>query len=105
MKQKHPVFFAAAISLIVVLAQATNACSCRFGGGAPCEDYWRADAVFSGLAISSSQITVDRGSYKIFKVPILMFRQSMDLGRSNWSCLLHDNLLVSSPSLDALVPD
>lgn len=65
MKQKHPVFlFAAAISLIVVLAQATNACSCRFGGGAPCEDYWRADAVFSGLAISSSQITVDRGSYK-----------------------------------------
>jgi 5-hydroxyisourate hydrolase-like protein (transthyretin family) len=40
------------------------ACSCRFGGGAPCEEYWRADAVFSGRVVGSSQITVGEGEDK-----------------------------------------
>jgi protocatechuate 3,4-dioxygenase beta subunit len=41
-----------------------SACSCGSGGGAPCEEFWRVDAVFTGRVTGSSQITVDEGEYK-----------------------------------------
>jgi hypothetical protein len=40
------------------------ACTCRFGGGAPCEEYWRVDAVFTGRVTGSSEIKVEEGTYK-----------------------------------------
>ena len=38
-----------------------RACSCAFGGGAPCQEYWRVDAVFAGTVVGSSKIDVDDG--------------------------------------------
>jgi hypothetical protein len=40
------------------------ACSCQFGGGAPCRDFWRADAVFAGTAVVSGKIIVGEGEFK-----------------------------------------
>ncbi|HEV7843004.1 MAG TPA: carboxypeptidase regulatory-like domain-containing protein, partial [Pyrinomonadaceae bacterium] len=49
--------------LIVTLLHCFNseasACSCQFGGSAPCQEFWRVDAVFTGRVTGSSQITVD----------------------------------------------
>jgi hypothetical protein len=58
------IFLSFSFVLISFFAQTASACSCRFGGGAPCEEYWQADTVFSGLALSSSRLPVDYGSYK-----------------------------------------
>lgn len=38
-------------------------CDCQFGGGAVCQDYWKASAVFAGTVIDSKVITVKRGEY------------------------------------------
>jgi len=40
------------------------ACSCQFGGGAPCQEFWRVDAVFAGTVVGSSKITVNEGEFK-----------------------------------------
>jgi hypothetical protein len=40
------------------------ACSCQFGGGAPCQDFWRADAVFAGTVVGSGKINVGEGEFK-----------------------------------------
>ena len=40
------------------------ACSCQFGGSAPCQEFWRVDAVFAGTVVGSSKITVNEGEFK-----------------------------------------
>jgi 5-hydroxyisourate hydrolase-like protein (transthyretin family) len=58
-------FFALLLAtLFHFFAGQASACSCRFGGGAPCEEYWRVDAVFAGRVVGASEITVDEGAYK-----------------------------------------
>lgn len=58
------IVFALAIIFFPYWATRTEACSCRFGGAAPCEEYWEADVVFSGTVVGSTRIEVDRGSYQ-----------------------------------------
>src|ERR1044071_3411278 len=50
--------------LMLICSAEILACSCAFGGGAPCQEFWRVDAVFSGTVVRSGRITVDEGSYK-----------------------------------------
>jgi len=49
------------IAVLIFSAANAYACSCAFGGGAPCQEYWRADAVFAGTVVSSGRVTVDYG--------------------------------------------
>ena len=53
-----------AVAIIFVLS-APNAytCSCAFGGGAPCQEFWRVDAVFAGTVVSSGRITIPDKPY------------------------------------------
>lgn len=53
-----------AVALILCSASEASACSCAFGGSAPCQDYWKTDAVFVGTVVGSSKITTDEGTYK-----------------------------------------
>ena len=50
----------------LMLISSTNvlACSCAFGGGAPCQEFWRADAVFAGTVVGSGKINVGEGEFK-----------------------------------------
>ena len=50
--------------IIFILSSNALACSCHFGGSAPCQEFWRVDAVFAGTVVGSSQIYVDEGGYK-----------------------------------------
>jgi hypothetical protein len=52
------------MTLLHCFGSRASACDCRFGGGAPCEEFWRVDAVFTGRVVGSSQITVDEETYK-----------------------------------------
>jgi hypothetical protein len=52
------------IAVLIFNAPDTRACSCAFGGSAPCQEYWRVDAVFAGTVVSSGHVNVDHGSYK-----------------------------------------
>lgn len=56
------------ISLVLLLlhtfGSSASACTCAFGGGAPCREYWRADAIFTARVTGSSQITVEEGDFK-----------------------------------------
>lgn len=54
-----------AAALLVCSASEASACTCAFGGSAPCQDYWKTDAVFVGRVVGSSKITIDDGIYKI----------------------------------------
>ena len=40
------------------------ACTCGSGGGAPCQEFWRADAVFAGTVVGSGKINVSQGEFK-----------------------------------------
>src|SRR5688572_21284027 len=66
------IFISIATSLLALLVSDANACSCRFGGGPPCEAYWSADAVFAGKVIKQSIFEVKEGEgdskYKYQKV-------------------------------------
>ena len=53
------------VFLLMVLSSDVNACSCAFGGGMPCHDYWKAAAVFTGTVIYSSTTTSKRGEYDV----------------------------------------
>jgi hypothetical protein len=67
MSNNHTRFFFVPFILLLLFhgfGRDAAACSCRFGGGAPCEEYWRVDAVFTGRVTGSSEITVDEGAYK-----------------------------------------
>lgn len=48
-------------ALILLFAAATYGCDCQFGGGAVCQDYWKASAVFVGTVIENKSVTVKRG--------------------------------------------
>jgi hypothetical protein len=50
--------------LIFICSTKALACSCAFGGGAPCQEFWRVDAVFAGTVVGSGKITVDEGELK-----------------------------------------
>lgn len=52
------------LAAVVFTSSSAFACTCAFGGGAPCQEFWRADAVFSGTAVSSGSIDVDYGGFK-----------------------------------------
>ena len=53
-----------AFMALLFIAPTAAACSCAFGGGAPCQEYWRVDAVFVGTVVSSGMITVEHDSFK-----------------------------------------
>ena len=55
---------ALALALPAFLAREARACDCMFGGLSPCQEYWRADAVFVGAVVGESRLAVDEGSYK-----------------------------------------
>jgi 5-hydroxyisourate hydrolase-like protein (transthyretin family) len=52
------------LAAVLLISSSAFACSCQFGGGAPCQDFWQADAVFSGTAVSSGKINVVEGGFK-----------------------------------------
>lgn len=54
----------AMLLLPAFLAREARACSCVFGGLSPCQEYWRADAVFVGAVVGESKFTLDEGSYR-----------------------------------------
>lgn len=66
MRNKFRPLLLAAIAAVLLICSASeaNACSCAFGGSAPCQDYWKTDAVFVGRVVGSSKITLDEGAYK-----------------------------------------
>jgi hypothetical protein len=43
-----------------MFASAANACDCR-GGITPCQEYWEASAVFTGVVTSTSTVIVNQG--------------------------------------------
>ena len=55
--------FCVALFAFVCAAEAA-ACSCAFGGGAVCQEFWNMDAVFAGTVTENKTVTVDEGSYK-----------------------------------------
>lgn len=52
------------VALILLLAAEAYPCSCQFGGGAVCQDYWKASAVFVGTVIESKTVSIKRGEYE-----------------------------------------
>ena len=53
-----------AVVLGSVFGGEAAACSCMFGGVAPCQEYWKTDAVFAGTVVGISKVTVTDGNYK-----------------------------------------
>jgi 5-hydroxyisourate hydrolase-like protein (transthyretin family) len=54
---------ATALLLPALVAREARGCTCG-GGGAPCQAYWQADAVFVGAVVGESQFTEDEGEDK-----------------------------------------
>ena len=65
MKSKSPRLFLAALALALLpwLAGEARACTCS-QSGPPCQDFWKADAVFAGTVVGVSGAEVDDGDYK-----------------------------------------
>jgi 5-hydroxyisourate hydrolase-like protein (transthyretin family) len=54
-------------SLILIasaFAREAVACSCAFGGGAPCQEYWKAEVIFAGTVVGSASVELKEGAYK-----------------------------------------
>lgn len=51
-------------ALILLSGEEAYACDCQFGGGAVCQDYWKASAVFVGTVIESKTVKIKRGEYE-----------------------------------------
>jgi hypothetical protein len=51
------------LALTLVIAVEAYPCDCQFGGGAVCQDYWKASAVFVGTVIESKTVNIKRGEY------------------------------------------
>ena len=51
-------------AVVFLSAQRASACSCAFGGGGVCQDYWEVSAVFVGTVIDSRRVTVKAESYE-----------------------------------------
>jgi 5-hydroxyisourate hydrolase-like protein (transthyretin family) len=60
-----PLVFSAAFITIVTVDAA--ACSCMFGGAAPCSEYWKTDTIFEGTVVGESKVKVVEGSFKFEK--------------------------------------
>ena len=52
------------IALILLFTASAYGCDCAFGGGAVCQDYWKASAVFVGTVIESKTVMVKRGEHE-----------------------------------------
>lgn len=52
------------LALILLIAPEAYPCDCQFGGGAVCQDYWKASAVFVGTVIESKIVNIKRGEYE-----------------------------------------
>jgi len=52
------------IALMLVIAAEAYPCDCQFGGGAVCQDYWKASAGFVGTVIESKTVNIKRGEYE-----------------------------------------
>jgi len=50
-----------ATALLALSVSDVKACSCRFGGSPPCEEYWRSEAVFAGKVIKKSTFYTEEG--------------------------------------------
>src|SRR5215475_14093518 len=59
--QRPMVLFSTATVALALLFSDVKACSCMFGVSPPCEEYWRAEAVFAGKAIKQSTFYVEQG--------------------------------------------
>lgn len=55
----RPVMLALAAAVLLACHGSARACSCAFGGGPPCQEFWRVDAVFSGKVLSRSSFSVE----------------------------------------------
>jgi hypothetical protein len=77
--------FPFAFLLLCCFAPESQACSCGFGGAAPCQEYWRTEAIFSGTIIGSSSIEVKYDSYKttqrVLRVAIKQAFRGVDGGQ------------------------
>lgn len=58
------IFLFLMVALLHCFNSEASACTCGGGNGAPCEEFWRVDAVFTGRVTGSSQITVGEGEFK-----------------------------------------
>jgi hypothetical protein len=56
------ILLVASILVVAIAGTEVQACDCA-AAGRPCEEYWRADAVFSGTVIDSRTVTVKEESY------------------------------------------
>jgi 5-hydroxyisourate hydrolase-like protein (transthyretin family) len=54
-------------AFITIAAGDAAACSCMFGGAAPCQEYWKTDTIFEGTVTGESKVTVVEGSFKFEK--------------------------------------
>lgn len=64
---------------ILSMAAGAHACSCRFGGGPPCEEYWRVDVVFAGTVIEQSSFSVQEGDGEFkYTRQMVLVRLSLD---------------------------
>src|SRR5687768_6517043 len=50
-----------AAGILLACSSSARACSCAFGGGPPCQEFWRADVVFTGRVLSRSVFAVEEG--------------------------------------------
>lgn len=57
-------FVSLALLLLHLCGSYASACTCAFGGSAPCQEYWRVDAVFTARVTGSSQVNVEDGDFK-----------------------------------------
>jgi hypothetical protein len=52
---------------IVVLVDNAMACTCLFGGPAPCQEYWNTDVVFTGTPTKSARVNLSEEDHKYEK--------------------------------------
>lgn len=57
-------FLFSAVLLGSVFVGEVAACSCTFGGVAPCQEYWKTDTIFTGTMVGSAKVTVSDGDDK-----------------------------------------
>src|SRR5262245_45014509 len=59
--RRLPILLSTVAVILAVPITDVTACQCRGGPRPPCEEYWRADAVFAGKAIKQSTFHVEEG--------------------------------------------
>lgn len=77
--------FPFALLLLCCFSPESHACSCAFGGAAPCQEYWQTEAIFSGTIIGSSSIEVnydsDKTTQRLLRVAIKQAFRGVDGGQ------------------------